>query len=113
MTCIVFQTLMVMKYLKIMFETQENEEIYRFNLNADTHPSNEYTQDLTRLPSLRCEEHTRRRVVHKELEGVRLLHICLVEAQELMFEVLQLVIEEDDVRKTYTLNFMQIWLKHS
>ncbi|KAG2307777.1 hypothetical protein Bca52824_027525 [Brassica carinata] len=41
-------------------ETQESEEIYRVNINADTHPSNEYTQDPTRLPSLRGEEHTRR-----------------------------------------------------
>ncbi|KAG2331833.1 hypothetical protein Bca52824_003013 [Brassica carinata] len=71
-------------------ETQENEEIYRFNLNADTHPSNEYTQDLTRLPSLRCEEHTR-------------------QAQELMFEVLQLVIEEDNhVRLQYKTQLMDI-----
>ncbi|KAG2311151.1 hypothetical protein Bca52824_022708 [Brassica carinata] len=41
-------------------ETQENEEIYRVNVNADTHPSNEYTQDPTRLPSRRGEERTRR-----------------------------------------------------
>lgn len=41
-------------------ETQESEEIYRVNLNADTHPSNEYTEDPTRLPSRRGEERTRR-----------------------------------------------------
>ena len=41
-------------------QTQENEEIYRVNLNADTLPSHEYTQDSTRLPSRRGEERTRR-----------------------------------------------------
>ncbi|KAF2547462.1 hypothetical protein F2Q70_00022543 [Brassica cretica] len=41
-------------------QTQENEEIYRVNVNADTLPSHEYTQDSTRLPSRRGEERTRR-----------------------------------------------------
>ncbi|CAG7872144.1 unnamed protein product, partial [Brassica rapa] len=41
-------------------QTQENEEIYRVNLNADTLPSHEYTQESTRLPSRRGEERTRR-----------------------------------------------------
>ncbi|CDY51577.1 BnaAnng10810D [Brassica napus] len=41
-------------------QTQENEEIYRVNLSADTLPSHEYTHDSTRLPSRRGEERTRR-----------------------------------------------------
>ncbi|CAN7092346.1 unnamed protein product, partial [Brassica rapa subsp. narinosa] len=35
-------------------QTQENEEIYRVNLSADTLPSHEYTHDSTRLPSRRA-----------------------------------------------------------
>lgn len=36
-------------------ETQEH-----VNLNADTHPSDEYTQDSTQFPSQRGEERTSR-----------------------------------------------------
>ncbi|CAN6890683.1 unnamed protein product [Brassica oleracea] len=50
-------------------QTQENEEIYRVNLNADTLPSHEYTQDSTRLPSRRGEERTRRGGRHRRRQS--------------------------------------------
>ncbi|KAH0910730.1 hypothetical protein HID58_034051, partial [Brassica napus] len=53
-------------------QTQENEEIYRVNLSADTLPSHEYTHDSTRLPSRRGEERTRRGEVIEEDNHSRL-----------------------------------------